>query len=145
MSGKSSYLPRVRLYSDNQRDREILEWLQELASGFKGDNIKDAIWASIKGLPPRKAPKIYTPPPTYQTSPPTTPVPNGTISGSVTFDTRELLADIRQIVEVGVAQGLTRHGAITPSVSQPGDANEIESLLDDLDMSFMLDDDDDDN
>lgn len=138
------YLPRVRLYTDREKDREILAWFEKMPKGVKTQTIKDAIWACMKSTSPAPSPpqrQILSPQPQYDTLPPQ----SGTIHGSVTFDTRELLADIRQIVEVGVAQGLTRHGAITPSVSQPGDANEIESLLDDLDMSFMLDDDDDDN
>ena len=133
------YLPRVILYPNREKDREILAWLEKMPKGVKTQTIKDAIWASIKGYdlapshPPRHA---KSPPPQYSA----TPLPNGTMSGSLTFDTRELLADIRQIVEAGVAQGLAHHGGQLGQ-EMPENGDEIEALLGDLDMSFMLDDD----
>ena len=53
MKNKYLYLPRVRLYSDDQRDREIQEWLSKLPKGAKSETIKEAIWASIKQQPGR--------------------------------------------------------------------------------------------
>lgn len=151
MSQKYLYLPRVRLYSDNPRDRKILEWLGELPSGFKGDGIKDAMWASISGLEltptgfvaQRKKPQELTEiqPPQYLPNPPK----NGTMKASVSFDTHELLVDIRQIVEAAVAQALVHHGTAAPRVEIDEKSNKIEALLDNLDMNFMLDDDDDDD
>ena len=140
MSQKYLYLPRVRLYSDNQRDREILDWLQRLQSGFKGDSIKDAIWASIRGIelpPPVPARQFSESVREYKAS----PTQNGTMSGSLTFDTRELLADIRQIVEAGVAQALAHHPTSGQSTSKQEEESQIETMLDNLDLSFMLEDD----
>ena len=139
MKNKYLYLPRVRLYSDDQRDCEIQEWLSKLPKGAKSETIKEAIWASIKQQPGR----------TFGPSQPIKPEAarinsTSTMRAEVTFDTHELLADIRQIVEVGVTSAL---GHLNTSPSQnPIDKNEnekeIEAMLDDLDMSFMLDDDD---
>ncbi len=144
MSQKYFYLPRARLYSDNPRDREILEWLEGLPGGFKGDGIKDAIWASIGGI--ERVPKKPARSRSIDNGPPQgySKTPNGTMSGSLTLDTRELLVDIRQVVEAVLTQTLAHHGTTTnSSAPHPEDEREIESLLDDLDMSFMLDDDDD--
>ena len=134
------YLPRVILYPHRQKDRDIMEWLSKLSPGFKSQAIKEAIWSTITKQP--------------QTA--TVPVPDqsrkvesrristtSTMRAEVTFDTHELLADIRQIVEVGVTSAL---GHLNTNPSQnPIDKNEnekeIEAMLDDLDMSFMLDDD----
>ena len=64
---------------------------------------------------------------------------------SLTFDTHELLADIRQIVEVGVTSALghlnTNPSQNLPTKDKNENEKEIEAMLDDLDMSFMLDDD----
>lgn len=134
------YLPRVRLYTDREKDSEILAWLSKMPKGLKSKTIKDAIWASYKGISP-------TPPPQGPPIAAKTPqeklmrTPNGTMHGSFTFDTRELLADIRQIVEAGVAQGLAHHGRARAAKEEPSSVNEIEDLLDDLNMSFMLEDD----
>ncbi len=145
MSKKYFYLPRTRLYSDNPRDREILEWLEGLPGGFKGDGIKDAIWASIRGVewvPKKPARSRFIdnePPPQYSE----TKAQNGTMKGSLTFDTHELLVDIRQVVEAVLTQTLAHHGThANSSTPLPEDEDQIESLLDDLDMSFILDDDD---
>lgn len=143
MSGKYLYLPRVRLYSDNERDRQILNWLEGLANGFKGDSIKNAIWANIQPIEAVAItkPKRFTEsPPHYQVSRPT----GGTMNGSLTLDTRELLADIRQIIEVSVEQGFAHHGGGFGRVTEPEqeDEVEVETLMDNIDMSFMLDDDD---
>ena len=146
MSQKYLYLPRVRLYSDNQRDREILDWLRGLQSGFKGDSIKNAIWASIKGIePPPNEPAqfVKSPPQAPSYSYEAGPTKNGTMRASFTFDTHELLADIRQIVEAGVAQALGHHGASEQNAPCEEEENKIEDILDTLQMSFMLDDDDD--
>ena len=64
------------------------------------------------------------------------------MSASISFDTHELLADIRQIVETGVAQALAHHGT-TPREATSNLENEIEDLLDNLNMSIMLDDEED--
>ena len=136
----TKFLPRVKLYPHNQRDLDILDWLDKIQPGFKGHAIKEAIWSSINRLPQSAA------------------IPNAdqsrkvesrristtsTMRAEVTFDTHELLADIRQIVEVGVTSAL---GHLNTNPSQnPIDKNENENficaMLDDLDMSFMLDDD----
>ena len=140
MNEKYFYLPRVRLYSDNERDREILKWLEELPSGFKGDGIKDAMWASIRGIElAAKKPTRFI----EDLAPPLNSKSvrqNGTMKASMTFDTHELLGDIRQIVKVAVTQALEHHGA--PEVGQPENEDQIEALLDDLDMNFSLDDED---
>ena len=132
------YLPRAILYPNRKKDREILAWLEKIPAGFKTQTIKDAIWANISGVSP--APTSWlaeSPPPTYETQ----AARNGMMRASLSLDTRELLADIRQIVEAGVAQGLANHGTATQE-KPPNLENEIEAMLDHLDMSFMLDDDD---
>lgn len=142
MSQKNLFLPRVRLYSDNERDQEILAWLERLPNGFKGDGIKDAMWASIKGLElPKSSPKRFneSPPPSYETRVPR----NGSMLASVSFDTHELLADIRQIVEVGVAQALAHHSPNAKPAELLAAGSDIEAMLDSLDMNFILDDDED--
>ena len=142
MKNKYLYLPRVRLYSDDQRDREIQEWLSKLPKGAKSETIKEAIWASIKQQPGR------TFGPSQPLKPETARINStSTMRAEVTFDTHELLADIRQIVEVGVTSALG-HLNTNPSQNPPPpregeNEKEIEAMLDDLDMSFMLDDDDD--
>lgn len=138
------YLPRVRLYTDREKDREILAWLSKMPNGLKTQTIKDAIWASYCGTSPV--------PPSQRTAPPTarapqenlirTPPKGGTMHGSLTFDTHQLLADIRQIVEAGVAQGLAHQLGVQGVQTEPSDAGEVKALLDDLEMSFILDDDD---
>ena len=134
------YLPRVVLYENREKDREILAWLEKIPTGFKTQSIKDAIWASIKGI------ELPSPVPVrpfsesvreYKAS----PTKNSTMRASLTFDTRELLADIRQIVEAGVAQALAHHPTSVESTSNQEEENEIETMLDNLDISFMLDDD----
>lgn len=132
------YLPRVRLYTDREKDSEILDWLSKMPKGLKSQTIKDAIWASYKGTSP-------TPPPQRAVHQevarePQKRTPNGTIQGSLTLDTRSLLADIRQIVEAGVAQGLAHQLSALAVQKEPSSGEEIEGLLDDLNMSFMLDD-----
>ena len=143
MSQKYLYLPRGRLYSDNQREREILDWLRGLQSGFKGDSIKNAIWASIKAPPNEPAQFVKSPPQAPSYSYEASPAKNGTMRASFTFDTHELLADIRQIVEAAVAQALGHHGTSEQNAPCEEEENKIEDILDTLQMSFMLDDDDD--
>lgn len=120
------YLPRVRLYPEKQKDREILNWLKD-ASGPKGDLIKEAIWRSIsdQGQAGTSASSIAM----NRTS--------SKIQAKVTFDTHELLADIRQIVEIGVAQALAQVSIESNEQSMSGD-QEVDDLLDDLDFSFAL-------
>lgn len=134
------YLPRVILYPNREKDREILAWLSKMPNGVKTQTIKDAIWASINGtrLDPSYPPKMKapSPPPSYSAA--TTNA--GTMHGSLTIDTRELLADIRQIVEAGVAQGLANQRTM-PRQEEDKEEDEIEGLLDSLNMNFMLDDD----
>lgn len=132
------YLPRVRLYTDREKDREILAWLSEMPKGLKTKTIKDAIWASYKGtspVPPQREPVA----PTVARAPQER-TQNGTIHGSLTLDTRELLADIRQIVEAGVAQGLAHQIGAQGVQAEQESGGEVKALLDDLDMSFILDD-----
>lgn len=140
MSKEYLYLPRVRLYADNQRDIEIQKWLKSLPSGIKSETIKQAMWASISGeQASSRSPTYLREQPYYK--PESKAIPTSSkMSASVTFDTHELLADIRQIVETGVAQALAHHGT-TPREATPNLENEIEYLLDNLDMNFMLDDD----
>ena len=148
MSQKYLYLPRVRLYSDNQRDREILDWLRGLQSGFKGDSIKNAIWASIKGIePPPNEPAqfVKSPPQAPSYSYEASSVKNGTMRASFTFDTHELLADIRRIVDAALQQALgTLEVSQKESITEI-EGDKIEDILDTLQMNFMLDDDDDDD
>ena len=132
------YLPRVILYPHRQKDGDIMEWLSKLSPGFKSQAIKDAIWASLSGTAPPLS--VSKEPPVFESRRIST---TSTMRAEVTFDTHELLADIRQIVEVGVTSAL---GHLNTNPSQnPIDKNEnekeIEAMLDDLDMSFMLDDD----
>ena len=142
MSEKYLYLPRVRLYSDNQRDIEIQEWLKGLPSGIKSETIKQAMWASISGTrTSSRQPTYLREQPYYK---PESKVTSSKMSASVTFDTRELLADIRQIVQAGVEEALAHHGTVTQE-EPPNLENEIEAMLDNLGMSFMLDDEDDED
>ena len=133
------YLPRVILYEHRQKDRDILDWIDKLPSGFKTQAIKDAIWASITQTPPPQSPRVLVPNQPKKAEAKTINSAS-TMRAEVTFDTHELLADIRQIVEIGVASALG-HLTITPTTSKE-DENEIEEILDDLELSFMLDDDD---
>ncbi len=135
------YLPRVRLYTDREKDSEILAWLSKMPKGLKSQTIKDAIWASYKGTKAR--PPQGVAPNAAARAPQENLIrtPSGTMHGSLTLDTRELLADIRQIVEAGVAQGLAHHGAALTMKEEPSKDDEVKVLLDDLDMSFILDDD----
>ena len=132
------YLPRVILYEHRQKDRDILDWIDKLPSGFKTQAIKDAIWASITQTPPPESPRVFMPNQPKKAEARTINSAS-TMRAEVTFDTHELLADIRQIVEIGVASALGHHTAPTTSKE---DENEIEEILDDLELSFMLDDDD---
>lgn len=140
MSQKYLYLPRVRLYSDNQRDKDIQNWLKDLPSGIKSETIKQAMWASISDTSSR--------PPTYLReqpyyNPDRQAIPTSSkMNASLTFDTHELLVDIRQIVEVAVTQALAHHGTSATSVEPPKASSDIEAMLDNLDISFMLEDDD---
>lgn len=131
------YLPRVILYPHRQKDRDIMEWLSKLSPGFKSQAIKDAIWASLSGTAPPLS--VSKEPPVSESRRIST---TSTMRAEVTFDTHELLADIRQIVEVGVTSAL---GHLSTKENQPlvrENEKEIEAMLDDLDISFMLDDDD---
>ena len=141
MSSSYLYLPRVRLYDDNQRDRDIQNWLKGLPSGIKSETIKQAMWASISGTHTNPGPPTYLrEQPYYKTE--SKPIPTSTkMNASLTFDTHELLVDIRQIVEVAVTQVLAHHSTSAPSVEPPKASSDIEAMLDNLDMSFMLDDD----
>lgn len=134
------YLPRVRLYTDREKDREILDWLSKMPNGLKTQTIKDAIWASYKGAPP---PQEAVPVGSARAPQERTPPKGGTMHGSLTLDTRSLLADIRQIVEAGVAQGLAHQLGVQGVQAEASSAGEVKDLLDDLDMSFILDGDDD--
>ena len=139
----TKFLPRVKLYQHHQRDRDILDWLNKIPPGFKSHAIKEAIWLSISKQPPQ-TPTVSGPDQVRKVESKRINT-TSTMRASLTFDTHELLADIRQIVEVGVTSALG-HLTTNPSGNQPTfeknvDENEIESMLDDLDMSFMLDDD----
>ena len=135
----TKFLPRVKLYPHNQRDQDILDWLDKIQPGFKGHAIKEAIWSSINRQPqPAAIPNADQSRKVESRRISTT----STMRAEVTFDTHELLADIRQIVEVGVTSAL---GHLSTKENQPmiqENEKEIEAMLDDLDMSFMLDDDD---
>ena len=130
------YLPRVILYSHRQKDRDIMEWLSKLSPGFKSQAIKDAIWASLSGTAPPLS--VSKEPPVSESRRIST---TSTMRASLTFDTHELLADIRQIVEVGVTSALGHLTVKESPDAEQVDEKEIEAMLDDLDMSFMLDDD----
>lgn len=139
MSKEYLYTPRVRLYADNKRDIEIQKWLEGLPSGIKSEMMKQAIWTSISGATQKSRSANYLGGQPYE-KPDRAPI-SSKVSASVTFDTAELLADIRQIVETGVKQALAHHGT-TPREATPNLESEIEDLLDNLNMSMMLDDDD---
>ena len=116
-----------------------------MPKGLKSKTIKDAIWASYKSTSP--TPPLQGPP-TVARAPQEnlmrTPPKGGTIQGSVSLNTRELLADIRQIIEVCVEQAFAHHGgASLGQAVAPEQKDEVEAFLDNIDMSFILDDDDD--
>ena len=134
----TKFLPRVKLYPHNQRDQDILDWLDKIQPGFKGHAIKEAIWSSINKQPQPAAISNADQSRKVESRRIST---TSTMRAEVTFDTHELLADIRQIVEVGVTSAL---GHLSTKENQPmiqENEKEIEAMLDDLDMSFMLDDD----
>ena len=139
----TKFLPRVKLYQHHQRDRDILDWLDKIPPGFKSHAIKEALWSSISKQSPQ-APSVSVPDQSQKVESRRIST-TSTMRAEVTFDTHELLADIRQIVEVGVTSALG-HLTTNPSQNLSKDKNEneneIEDILDTLEMSFMLDDDD---
>ena len=137
----TKFLPRVKLYQHHQRDRDILDWLDKIPPGFKSHAIKEAIWSSISKQQPQTA-AVSVPDQARKVESKRINT-TSTMRASLTFDTHELLADIRQIVEVGVTSALG-HLTTNPSENlfdKNENEQEIEAMLDDLDMSFMLDDD----
>ena len=116
------YLPRVRLYSNKEIDQEIIRWLRSLpADTNKSATIKEILYHGMRiseSVQPR----------------PTT---------SLNLDAlrRDFLPDIRRIVDAALQQTL---GALEVSQKESIteiEGDEIEDILDTLQMSFMLDDD----
>ena len=116
------YLPRVRLYSNKEIDQEIICWLRSLpADTNKSATIKEILYHGMRiseSVQPR----------------PTT---------SLNLDAlrRDFLPDIRRIVDAALQQTL---GALEVSQKESIteiEGGEIEDILDTLQMSFMLDDD----
>ena len=121
------YLPRVRLYSNKEIDQEIIRWLRSLpADTNKSATIKEILYHGMRiseSVQPR----------------PTT---------SLNLDAlrRDFLPDIRRIVDAALQQTL---GALSSEALNSHqqeatlqiDGDEIEDILDTLEMSFMLDDD----
>ena len=116
------YLPRVRLYSNKEIDQEIIRWLRSLpADTNKSATIKEILYHGMRiseSVQPRPA-------------------------TSLNLDAlrRDFLPDIRRIVDAALQQTL---GALEVSQKESIteiEGDEIEDILDTLQMSFMLDDD----
>ena len=124
------YLPRVKLYANQHEDQQIITWLHPRDPHTnKSRLIKETL---IRGINSPQSQKAYA-----------------AVPLNFDYDTlrRDLLPDIRRIIDAALQQTLATLHVSTPAnpspeSTEPEDQNEIEDILDDFEMSFMLDDDD---
>lgn len=120
------YLPRVKLYANQHEDQQLITWLHSLdPETNKSRLIKETL---IRGI---HSPQLIT--------------PNQELNFDYDTLRRDLLPDIRRIIDAALQQTLGRRIESTsanppPETSEPEDENEIEDILDGFEMSFMLDD-----
>lgn len=115
-------LPRIWLYEN--KDRDLVAWLEELDRqpyGTKGQMIKQTLRRGL-GLS------------------------SSTKGSDVSFDSQELLSDIRRVVEATLEGCLSRLSitplTTTPSLDMP---DEIDALLDDFGANLMMLDEEEDD
>ncbi len=114
---------RLRLYRGRNPDDEIIRWLDQFdgaGHGIESNAIKEALYRGISG--------------------------SGDGGQLAAVSASVDLAEIRQVVESAVTQGLARfEGQIGGTVvSNSGEDEEAEELLDSLGGALVLMDDDDD-
>lgn len=120
------YLPRVKLYASQHEDQQIITWLHSLdPESNKSRLIKEAL---IRGI---NSPQFIT--------------PNQELNFDYDTLRRDLLPDIRRIIDAALQQTLGRLHSWSPAnpppeTNEPEDENEIKDILDGFEMSFMLDD-----
>ena len=119
---KKYKLPHVWLYE--KQDRDLIGWLEELDRqpyGSKGQMIKQTLRHGL-GLS------------------------SSTKGSDVSFDSQELLSDIRRVVEATLEGCLSRL-SITPLTTAPSldVPDEIDALLDDFGANLMMLDEEEDD
>ena len=115
-------LPRVWLYE--KQDRDLIGWLEELDRqpyGTKGQIIKQTLRRGL-GLS------------------------SSTKGSDASFDSQELLSDIRRVVEATLESVISRL-SITPLTAAPSldMPDEIDALLDDFGANLMMLDEEEDD
>lgn len=121
----NKYLPRVRLYPEQDEDRQILSWLGMLPDRAKSPAIKKALLQGIQSPVTRN---------THQAL-------------DVDALRRDFLPDIRRVIDAALQQVTLQHPS---SAGQPAnheleaqqDEDEIEGMLVELELSFMLEEED---
>ncbi len=116
---------RLRLYRGRNPDDEIIRWLDQFddaGHGIESNAIKEALYRGISG--------------------------SGDGGQSAAAPASVDLSELRQVVESAITQGLSRfEGQISQAVVSDSGGDEdakAEAMLDNLGMSLVLADDDDD-
>ncbi len=128
---KKCKLPHVWLYE--KQDRDLIGWLEELSSqpyGTKGQIIKQTLRRGLAISPSTKG--------------------SHTQRGScASFDSQELLCDIRRVVEATLESAISRLSisplSALPINPVPDGIDEINTMLDDFGASLMMLDEEEDD
>lgn len=120
----NKYLPRVRLYPEQDEDRQILSWLGVLPDRAKSPAIKKAL---LRGINPPS---------------------NGSANQATTFDVdalrRTFLPDIRRVIDAALQEVTSFAPKPTHLDTYPAEEEQkISQMLDSLELSFMLEEEED--